>query len=236
VLVVLAPAIAWCLVRRVDLRAALLWRRPAGGTLPGALLVGLGGFYVTAALIEWAMEKVAPVPPALRTQMKELIAPSNGLRPFALDWTMLALLPAICEEALFRGAILSAFGVFAGGERKATRAASRGEAEGLAVGRVAAVMATALLFGFYHGSLWKLVPTASLGLVLGWVAVRARSLAAPVLVHLTNNTLVLVLVRAGREDPPPPDTPIGALLVVMAVAALALGLHLLGPRSRRDGG
>jgi len=217
VLVVLAPAVLLCRARRVDLRAAFPLRLPSPRTLTGALLAGAGGFYLTAAVIEAALERVAPVPPAVREQMRRMIVPAAGMRPLAIDWVVLALLPAVCEEALFRGALLGAF-----------RSSRRGAAT--------AVAATALLFGFYHGSAWKLLPTGALGVLLGAAAWRARSLVAPVVVHLVNNTLVILLVRAGVEDPPPPTSPTGAVLTAASLAALALGIHMIRPDASKKGG
>ncbi|MSP59801.1 MAG: CPBP family intramembrane metalloprotease [Myxococcales bacterium] len=207
-LVVAAPMVvaAWAFQVRPE---ALGLRRASPRALLGGLLVGAGGFYLVAAVLEWGMEKIAPLPPALREQMRRLIVPEEGPRPLIVDLAVLALLPAVCEELLFRGALLESW-------RPA--------------GRIAAVGGAALAFGGFHLSMYKLVPTVALGALAGVVALRAASVAPAMVLHFVNNTLVVVLVRAGHEDPPPPDSVVGALLCALSVAAVAGGIKLTGRR------
>ena len=206
IVLVLAPTVAWLLVRRVSLVSALALGPPRPLALLGGVLAGLGAFELTAAILEAAQEKLMPVPPALRDELRRLLVPASGPRPLLVDWLALALLPALCEEALFRGALLGAL-------RK--------------IGPAAALTATALAFGFYHGSAYKVLPTAALGVALAGLAWRARSLWPSVLLHLVNNTLVIVLVRAGIEEPPPVTTPLGAGLCGLALVALVGGIWLV---------
>lgn len=208
VMLVLGPALGWTLWRNVaPVRA---WRLGWPGLRPlvAAMVAGTGGFYLVAALVESVMERLLPVPPELREQLRRVILPPDGPRPFVVDAVVLALLPALCEEALFRGALLSAL-------RPA--------------GPAVAVGATALLFGFYHGSLWKVVPTGLLGILLGTVALRARSLWPAVAAHLANNVLVLLLVRSGWESPPPLGSLKGLMLVTVALLAVIAGGWALRP-------
>ncbi|HEX2571273.1 MAG TPA: type II CAAX endopeptidase family protein [Polyangia bacterium] len=208
VVLVLGPALVWTLWRGVSPVRAWRLGWPGLGPVIAAMVAGAGGFYLVAALVESVMERILPVPPELRERLRQAILPPGGPRPFIVDAVALALLPALCEEALFRGALLGAL-------RPA--------------GRAPAVAATALLFGFYHGNLWKAVPTALLGALLGTVALRARSLWPAVAAHLANNVLVLLLVRSGWESPPPLDSIQGLLLVAVALLAVAVGLWALRP-------
>jgi membrane protease YdiL (CAAX protease family) len=210
VVLVLGPALGWTLWRKVSPVRA--WRLGWPGLRPvvAAMAAGAGGFYLVAALVESVMERLLPVPPELREQLRRVILPPGGPRPFVVDAVVLAFLPALCEEALFRGALLGAF---------------RPAGPGVAVG------ATALLFGFYHGSFWKVVPTGLLGALLGTVALRARSLWPAVAAHLANNVLVLLLVRSGWESPPPLGSARGLALVAVAALAVAVGLWALRPAS-----
>lgn len=208
VLLVLGPALGWTLWRGVSPVRA--WRLGWPGLRPvvAGMVAGAGGFYLVAALVESVMERLLPVPPELREQLRRVLLPPGGPRPFVVDAVVLALLPALCEEALFRGALLGAL-----------RPAGRG----------AAVGATALLFGFYHGSAWKVVPTGLLGVLLGTVALRARSLWPAVAAHLANNVLVLLLVRSGWESPPALGSVRGLALVAAALLAVTAGLWALRP-------
>ena len=93
------------LLRRLLLprdRTHLLLRLCAG------VLLGLGLFYFLAAWIEPLYERVVRISPAEQRALQRMIAPPSGLRPLWLDLLTFALIPAVCEEVLFRGAILGA--------------------------------------------------------------------------------------------------------------------------------
>jgi sodium transport system permease protein len=209
VVCVLCPALAVLLLTGAAPAEALGWRRLPPRALLGALLVALGGFYLAAAGVEGIQERLAPLPPALREQMRRFILPQSGPRPLAADLVALALLPALCEELLFRGLLLSSL---------------------LPTSRGLALLATSLAFGAFHYSVYKFLPTAALGLILGLVALRARSTRASVVVHALNNTLVVLLVRAGLDDPPGAVGPWLPLLLLGAAVLVWLGLRLCDPR------
>jgi len=87
----------------------------------------------------------------------------------------IAVLPAICEEVLFRGVLLRGL-------------ASRFHAP-LAIG-IAAVV-----FSLYHLNPVQLIPTFTLGLVLGLIALRAGSSLPTMIAHALNNTIALLVAR-----------------------------------------
>jgi membrane protease YdiL (CAAX protease family) len=87
----------------------------------------------------------------------------------------LAVMPAICEEVLFRGAVQRAL---------STRLFAP-----------AAIVLSSLLFAGYHMSPIQLVPTFTLGLALGALAWRADSIAPAMLAHFLNNTLAVLVSR-----------------------------------------
>jgi sodium transport system permease protein len=85
-----------------------------------------------------------------------------------------ALLPAVCEEVAFRGFILSGLE-----HRRRTRSA---------------ILLSALMFGFLHVlmSLFQQLFNASLlGVVLGLLAVRSRSLLPGIVFHFLNNAFAI---------------------------------------------
>ncbi len=92
---------------------------------------------------------------------------------------VIAFAPAVCEEMLFRGLILQSM---------------------KAKYRVpAAIGITALLFGIYHMSLVKLIPTGLLGLVLCCMAYRADSIYPAMLIHFLNNAFSVVISRGPEK-------------------------------------
>ena len=83
-----------------------------------------------------------------------MITPAEGRGAFALALLLTAFTPAICEEALFRGPILRGL---------RTRFSALG-----------AAVLTGLLFGLFHVSVWRLLPTAVLGFALSVDRARRR--------------------------------------------------------------
>src|SRR5262249_12774092 len=111
---------------------------------------------------------VLPLPSSL-----EEVSMLGNLRELPAWWQvfLLAVSPAVCEEVFFRGALLS------------------GLRRDLGVGRCIAW--EALLFGAAHASIYRFLPTATLGAVLTLLAFRSRSLVPAILLHLAYNTLLV---------------------------------------------
>ncbi|MDP3387847.1 MAG: type II CAAX endopeptidase family protein [Eubacteriales bacterium] len=80
---------------------------------------------------------------------------------------MIAVLPAIVEELLFRGLFLSSF-------LKHTRPSI-------------AIIATSLMFAAMHFSLLKLVTTFILGCTFGYVVYKSKSIYPAIFLHFLNN-------------------------------------------------
>ncbi len=135
---------------------------------------------------------------------------------FALG--LIALMPAVCEELLFRGFILT------GLRRDA--------------GPWASVLVSSLLFGVTHLDPARLGAVTALGALLGLLALRSGSLIPCMLCHFTHNGLALVIAsrlgqlqEAGMFDKAGlPTWP----LRLVALLALGVGLALLFAGSRGD--
>lgn len=155
-------------------RDVLALRRPPARALIGAALVG-GSAWVSAGLLaQW----VLPAPPALVEEMKRTLA--DGGRPLLGNLLLVALTPAVCEEALFRGPIL----------------------RGLLprFGTTGAVLLSAAMFSLFHLNLYRLLPTAILGVLLGYIAARSGSLWPSMLAHLLNNGLLITLAGLDKDE------------------------------------
>ena len=77
-----------------------------------------------------------------------------------------ALVPAVCEEFLYRGCFLSNL---------------------LPYGRTTAIIGSALLFALMHGNLQQYLYTFCAGLVLGLAYTESGSIIPPLCIHLVNN-------------------------------------------------
>jgi sodium transport system permease protein len=198
---VLAPPVAFLAARRLPVASSLGLSRGKLSHIAGGLLAGAGAFWLVA-LLEVALDKLFPAPPELVESLRSLV-----VGPLWLTLLALALTPALCEEALFRGLTLPSLASRFGGR--------------------AAIAGSALLFAAFHVSLYRLVPTALLGLLLGALRWRSGSLWPSIAFHAVNNTLVLTLVRTGRDNPPLPTNVVGLAGLAAAVIALTVGMAVV---------
>ncbi|WP_337173086.1 ABC transporter permease subunit/CPBP intramembrane protease [Paludisphaera sp.] len=164
-------------------------------------------------LVRWAF----PLSDATKSVFESLLL---GETPLPLAIAVFALVPAICEEAAFRGFILS-------GLRTGRRTRS-------------AIVLSALLFGLLHVFLslfQQFFHAAILGVLIGLIAVRSRSLWPGVAFHAVNNGLavatgawIATLERAGAAGWVYRDAENGLYhvpwVVVGGVVVGALVLHL----------
>jgi membrane protease YdiL (CAAX protease family) len=202
---VFAPAWLWAGYRRVDLALA----RPRVLAVIGGVLAGAGAFWLMALVEQHVLERLLPTPPEVRAQLEHLIRPTAGLRPLAADALALAIAPALAEETMFRGAVMSAFS----GRR-----------------RWPSVLIAAVLFALFHTSLYRFIPPLLLGILLGVTRVLGASLWPPIAFHVTNNLAVIALTRAGHDTVADPRTPLGLAACAAAAVALVGGLVLIRRR------
>ncbi len=162
----------------------------------GALLIGLSAWLVVGLIAEW----VLPPPKEVVEHLRHAIAPAGHDRSLIGTLLLMAATPAVCEEALFRGPILRGL---------RTRFSPA----------VAAIL-TGILFGIYHVDVWRLVPTAILGVGLSGIALAADSILPAMLAHFTNNACIVLLARAQADDTQ--SLPTGTKLQLLAAGTLVL--------------
>ncbi len=91
-----------------------------------------------------------------------------------LQLLVVALLPAVCEEVFFRGALQQVLQRWLGNKH-------------------IAVLVTALLFALAHGDVYGLVPRFGLGVLLGYLFALSGSIVVNVCTHFFNNAMVVIL-------------------------------------------
>jgi sodium transport system permease protein len=197
------------------LTAVLRLRMPSAAAVAGAVLIGSSAWLVVGLLAEW----VLPPPKELVDKLRDVITPAEGRGAFALALLLTAFTPAVCEEALFRGPILRGL---------RTRFSALG-----------AAVITGLLFGLFHLSVWRLLPTAVLGFALSLIALSADSIIPAMVAHFANNACIIAIAVAssGHEDGAM-STKLRLALVALGSAGLAAGGALLAwdYRARRARG
>lgn len=194
---------------------ALLFSVMVGGPPPGrllrlrrltvtgvlkSLLLGLLGWALTHAMGSLIIYLVT----ALGGKLPELYQ-SITQAPFLVAILVGALVPAICEEAAFRGYMLWNL---------------------RPVGPRAAIVITAVLFGIMHMSLIRVVPLIVLGLLFSAAVQRTGSLLPGMIMHFLQNATALSLsyyVRSIGAVSEVPTRPNMASLVMLTMAVLVLG-------------
>jgi len=232
VLAILLPALIFSSARRTHALHALRLLPLSGQVvwaLLGGALLGLAWFYVLAGWIEPVWERWFPVPEIERQHMLRMLRPATGLRPLWQDLLCFAAVPAVCEEVLFRGALLP---LLTPALEPPLRRAGHAR-----LAAVLPVVACAVLFGVFHLSLPKFFPTTLLGIGFGAARVLSHSLWAAIAMHCTNNAMVILLTRAGWDEGPAAgsDLPLGTSLALLIAAALIgwLSVYVLRRAAQR---
>ncbi len=175
-----------------------------------AALIGLGAWLGLSLPVLWLQDALL----SGQAEAAESLKSSLGIDGVALPLLILslAIVPALGEELVFRGAILGLL------EKRWTP--------------TSALIGQAVLFGLMHGSVFRFLPTALLGLVLGHLAKKTGSVWPGVLAHAMTNAIALSLDRlAPAMVERHLATP--SALALAGLAILAAGLWLLR-RGARD--
>lgn len=167
----LLPCLAFVWMKGYDLRDTLALRPISMKGAAASVLIGISAWTVAGGLLV----RLLPPPESLQKAMEKLLMLDDKPAPMWEAWLLVALTPALCEETLFRGLIMSGF-------RR--------------LGKWPAIVATGLLFGLAHASIYRLLPTMALGILFGYAVWRTRSIAAGIICHGLNNGLMATLARS----------------------------------------
>lgn len=206
-------AVAFATLGPYDVRKTLALRAPQPRALVAAALIALGGIPVGWAIVWLEMQLFEGGLESLG-YLQEMLTATDSRRALWLLFVA-AVTPAVCEELVFRGVLLQSLSR----EERAWRA----------------VLLSAAVFGAFHLSFetaLRFLPTAWIGLLMGWVVWHSRSIFASMLMHFLNNAFVVVLLWQpavqrlafrGEELSWP--------TVIAGAALLVLGLRLLPRRA-----
>ncbi len=191
-------------------RARLRLSPPRASDLSIGVLLGLCTPALAAAAM-WAQELVLPGGQVFAQRFGTALMDTD--RPLWLAVLLFAALPGACEELLFRSSLLGML------ERDA-RPWPR-------------VLLVALLFALLHLSVYRLLVTFMLGVVLGWVTLRTRSIWPAVALHITHNA-ALVFASSMLPEVSPPWVA-GSVLLVSALGFTGTALSLSRQADADDG-
>ena len=200
IVVILVPALIYVRLKRLPIAKSLRWRPVRAGIALRCVILGCLGLAIMSAIYLLTIkpvEAVIGVDPWADFWFQVMPTTVPELFIFVLA---MAILPALCEESLFSGAILGIL------EKK---------------GPWKAIICTALLVAVYHMDPWRFLPFFASGMLFGLVTIRTNSTLSAMICHASSNALAFILSFLFRKDDPH-DWPylligVGAVLFVLVL-------------------
>ena len=177
IVVILLPAVYLLKHLRLPLRETMSLRMPHPLHILAALLI-TPLCVLTSMLVYNIQNYIVPAPEAFTTMFTRMIVESD--KPLWLSLLGIAVAPGLCEELLFRGAILGLL-------RQRFKPISQ-------------CLITGALFGVFHMSIFRVGPTAVLGVVLTALAVWTESIVPSMIVHILNNSAAILMGKYHLEE------------------------------------
>jgi len=168
------PAILFCRWAGMSQRKLLLAPPPGFRDVVIGLSTGLG-LALLATCIGELQRNLLPMPQVFKDDARTLLGHPPLGWPVAL--LLLAVLPALLEELLYRRLLL-------------TRLLDRKDPS-------RALLVTAALFAVHHLSIFRFFPTVVAGLVLGFLVIRSRCFWTSPIAHATSNALIVMSTVKG---------------------------------------
>lgn len=208
--ILLLLAIIPAIVFKANLKEVFPLRKPLLREILGVLLIWAGS-YVAVILLTLIIGYFFP---------QGLTEVSSGLQnvftsvPMWIAFIIIAVMPAICEEALHRGLILSSLGSV---NNKWLR-----------------VLYMGIIFGIFHLDSVRFLPTAILGMALSYVMIETRNMILPIIFHFVNNGLATLISFTSKSQPTAADMNSGMMIYGIAtyfiIGAVVPFLLLFGSR------
>ena len=145
-------------------------RAPKLQAVAGAILIGISAWGVTAGIVT----RVFPPPETFTKALEKVLSFEGQNLPLWAVWLLLGVTPAVCEELFFRGLVMAGF-------RR--------------MGLWPALIFSSLLFAVAHSSIYRLLPTFVLGMILGYCTWQSRSMFTGMIIHAINNSLLVTLLH-----------------------------------------
>lgn len=172
--IIIAMPLIYAWYIKTDKKRLFSIKRPKLTQLLGSFVLWIGGYallLLLSAFLNLFMKESAENVEVLFDVFLE--------QPVILLVLVIALLPAVCEECLFRGFL---FGTL----RERTK-------------RIVAVLVVSCLFGVYHMSLIKFFTTTLLGILLAYAVSETGSIFCSMLMHFCNNLVSVLIMKYEGE-------------------------------------
>lgn len=169
-LMIVAVPLALTWYMKSDVKKLFSLQKPWKKTIAGSFLLYVGT-YLAMFMLSIVLSKLLPN----HLEGLEMAFDEMMKQPFVLLVLVIAVMPAIGEELLFRGLVF-------GSMRHKYK-----------VGW--AIFFSALLFGAYHTNLVKLIPTGLLGACFAYIVYKSGSIFISMFLHFTNNFLSVIAMK-----------------------------------------
>ncbi len=197
--IMLGASILMIRVHRLDWRKALALR-PVKPQVWLAVLLLVPSTLLTGIFVVGLSSVFLPFPEEILENFASQLIPDDF--PLWKIMLMLAVTPGIVEEMAFRGLLLH-------GLHQRLRP-------------LVLILVVGVLFGLFHQALFRIIPTAYLGMVLTTVAVLSGSIFPCMLLHAGNNAFAFLLYRYGVEiENWPPE------LLLLNIPVFIFSIYLL---------
>ncbi len=214
-LLIIAVPVGAAWYTKKDFKQTFSLNAPKPSGVFGAILLEVGAFIAMTVL---SVFLTALFPQDVESVNESFMVMLEGVG-FVPALLVIALAPAICEEALFRGYFLAA-------AKKKFKP-------------WAAILIVAAMFGIYHMSLVKFFTTGLLGVALCYAAYRSGSIFLSCIMHFLNNAFSVVVLYYGEEVQNllpilfKASLSVGDILILMTVAVICMiaGVTLIEPKT-----
>ncbi|MCC7528676.1 MAG: CPBP family intramembrane metalloprotease [Candidatus Melainabacteria bacterium] len=164
IFLILCPALAFLRYTKSPVRETLSFKRPPARFVIAALCLGFATV-VLSMLILTVQTKFLPYSEEYAKQMQLMVMPPG--RPLWQIILVAALIPALCEEIFFRG-------VLQGILRKN-------------LPKQKLIIVIGILFGIFHLSMFRILPTGILGILLAYLTLASGSIFPSMCLHFMHN-------------------------------------------------
>lgn len=134
----------------------------------------------------------------------------NTTTSFWLNIVVMAVLPALLEETLFRGCVLRVLRPY---------------------GDWFAIAVSAVLFGLMHGNIIQIPFALIVGIALGWLYVSTDNIWLPIAVHFANNTLSVSMEYAMMQLGERGQDVFAVLVYCLVISIGVMAFVVMGLRS-----
>lgn len=204
---------------KIDIVETFRLRLPPARVWLAAGLMGMSSWALAHEFLAFQTQVLPPT--STMAEFAQKIQSELAESPLWLVLLLMAIVPAVTEEFLFRGFMLS-------GLRSGMK-------------KWSAIVMVSLIFGIYHFMIDRLPVTVLLGVALAYLCWQSGSLWPGIVLHAMHNGISMVLAtspelveKVGLETHQDAHSHLPAYIWLPAILVFALGLILAGrPRARK---